>query len=155
MGTKSPFYSAESICPVCEGGSKVCCPDNCPPSAMVTATTVPSSPPCPLGISRATGRIERQRELQGCACVRGWARDGKGAGRAQPQSTAAWPSAAWPTVAQALRICQPVRLPGARLARAAWRDRHCSACRGPGASAFWCCSCWDYFGRPRLSAHGQ
>lgn len=38
---------------------------------MVTAIAVSSSPPCPLGISMATGGMEGLRELLGCACV-GW-----------------------------------------------------------------------------------
>lgn len=45
------------------------------------------------------------------------------------------PQRCW--VAQALRTCQSVRPSGARPAGAAWRGRHCSTGRGPGASAFW------------------
>lgn len=58
-------------------------------------------------------------------------------------------------LAQALRTCQPVRPSGARLAGAAWRGRRCSAGRGPGASAFWCCCFWAYSSRPPRSAQGR
>ncbi|KAK2491642.1 hypothetical protein MC885_012753 [Smutsia gigantea] len=50
--------------PPSSGDGEVCCPGNCPPTAMATAIAGSSSPPCPLGISAATRSLEGMLELQ-------------------------------------------------------------------------------------------
>lgn len=120
-GDQTPFYSIESILPAyLLWDRQVCCPGNCPSTAMATASACSSAPPCPSGISMATGRMEALLELPGCACVewreRGWAGEGRAPRRAQPQSTAALPTR--PGAAH-LPASPPVRSP-ARWGSMAW-----------------------------------
>lgn len=78
---------------------------------MATAIAGSCSPPCPLGISMATGGTEGLRELGCRACVecgRGWAGEGRAPRCAQPQSTAALPAS--PSAAH-LPASPPVRSP--------------------------------------------
>lgn len=121
MGTRPLFHSTESIFLACLlRDSKVCCPGNCPPTAMATAIAGSSFPPCPLGISMAMGWMEGLLVLPSCACVewrqRGWAGEGRVPWCAQPQSTAALPAS--PGAAH-LPASPPVRSP-ARWGSMAW-----------------------------------
>lgn len=162
MGTRPPFHSSESIFPVCllrrqqgvlPGQLPSKCHGNRHHSLQLSTLPLGHLHGDRLDGEAAGGAVEDAPASSG---GRGCAGDGRAPPHTPPPPGVRSRRAPQPgPLAQALRICQPVRPSGARLAGAAWRGRHCSAGRGPGASVFWSCCCWAYFGRPPLSAHGR
>lgn len=161
MGTRPPFHSSESIFPVCllrrqqgvlPGQLPSKCHGNRHHSLQLSTLPLGHLHGDRLDGEAAGGAVEDAPASSG---GRGCAGDGRAPPHTPPPGVRSRRAPQPGPLAQALRICQPVRPSGARLAGAAWRGRHCSAGRGPGASVFWSCCCWAYFGRPPLSAHGR